>query len=391
MGFYYTFYSFATMAMLFEVGVGYVLKQFYSYEVTLDEAGTIYSEGRRNINHIFKFSLHWYALVSILYSLCIGIGGAIYFSDYQGTVQWQAPFYLLVLMSGFRVFLNVFDSFLDGIQRQELINAIRLYSTLFSAIALWIAIYVGANLYSVAISQFSSGFVILILIHKYKNSFSSIVDNRLTLDYSFKSQFKKIFPLFGRTSVVWFFGYFFWNGFTLIAFKVYGAEFAGRVGLSVSIARGGFDVANSFLINQRTILANKIANNKTKEALKIFTRYFFLSSIILLSGYCLFITTWLMFPDFYIFNKLLPMQLVITLLFFFVITLIFTATSNFVRAYKVEPFVLISIYNAFCIPFFFWLSYIYQLENIFLLSVCALIVPIFAATREFHSRVFKDV
>lgn len=391
MGFYYTFYSFVTMAMLFEVGVGYVLKQFYSYEVKPDTKGDISFEDKRSINHIFRFSLQWYALVSVLYTLCIGIGGAIYFSDYQGTLHWQEPFFLLVIVSGFRVFLNVFDSFFDGIQHQELINSIRLFSTLLSALVLWLAIYFGASLYSVAISQLCSGLLIMMFVFKNKFIILKMINRSFLIDYSFRKQFEKIFPLFGRTSIVWFFGYFFWNGFTLISFKVYGAEFAGRVGLSVSIARGGFDVANSFLVNQRTILANRIANGRTKEALTIFSKYFLFSSLVLIIGYCLFVLVWLFFPSFYIFDKILPMESTVTLLFFFAITLVFTAVCNFVRAYKVEPFVFVSIYNALCIPFLFWYSYLHQLENIFALSLFALIVPFIFAIREFRFRVFKNV
>lgn len=391
MGFYYTFYSFVTMALLFEVGVGYVLKQFYSHEVKLDASGKLEYESQVRINHIFRFSVHWYSVVVIAYVTGISILGWFYFSDYTGDVEWQAPFFLLVFMTGIRIFVNVFDSYLDGMQHQEVVNAIRLFSTLLAAFTLWLFIYLGFGLLSIALSQLASALAIIVMVIGYRSTVFTYLSNEFSENYSFKEQFRGIFPLFGRTSLVWFFGYFFWNSFTLIAFRIYGAEFAGRIGLSVSMARGGFDIASSFLNNQRTVFANLIANNKVDQSLIIFRKYFIVAIVVLFSGYSAFFVIYQIFPDFYLFNKALDTEQLITLFLFFFITLITSSLNNLVRAYKIEPFVLLSIYSACFVPLAFFIGAKLEFDNIFLLPLSVLIVPVIVSIRTFYLKVYKNV
>ncbi|WP_158224716.1 hypothetical protein [Agaribacterium haliotis] len=368
-----------------------MLKLFYSHEVRFDEGGKLDHDCLQSINRIYRFSMQWYVLVVLAYCFSVSAFGWFYFADYEGDIHWQLPFFLMVLMNGARIFLNVFDSYLDGVQYQELANSIRLVNTLVSAVALWLFIYLDFGLMALALSQLASVISIIVMLCLYQEKTFAYVRSGLPIEYSFRRQFKEIFPLFGKTSLVWFFGYFFWNGFTLVAFRAGGAEFAGRVGLSVSIARGGFDVASSFLNNQRTMFANWVANDQLSKAMSVFKKYFAVSVLVLLGGYGAFFSLYYILPDFYIFEKLVNKEQLAMLFLFYFITLVTSSLNNFVRAYKVEPFVWLSLYGAFMVPFTFWLSLHAGLANVFVMPALVLLLTLVVSLRTFYKRVYRHV
>ncbi len=386
MGFYYTFFSFISMAQLFEIGVGFVLKQYYSHDCKHDEEGKLKPESREVCGRLFKFSTQWYAGLSTFYVLILIPFGYMYFSDYAGDVDWTGPYLLLIVSTGVRVVINVFDSYLDGMQHQVLLNKARLYSSLSMSLSLWVCIYSNFKLVSVGLSQLIYVVVFVLLLYLNRDEFWDEIKLKLD-EYSFKKEMVRIFPLLGKTSVVWFFSYFFWNGFTLLSFKFYGAEMAGKIGLSVALARGGYDVANSFVNNQRTIVANSIANDKFFDGYALFKKYFLLSLVILACGYTSFMLLQLMWPDFYLFNKIVPDADLITLFVFYFLILYMTGVNNFVRSYKIEPFLLLSVYNAIAIPVGFYLTPILGISNLFALSLAAFVPSIIISSYIYHKRV----
>ncbi len=368
MGFYYTFFSFISMAQLFEIGVGFVLKQYYSHDCKHDENGQITAESKQICGRLFRFSVQWYSVLSVIYVLALIPFGFLYFADYAGDVNWTFAYIVLIISTSLRVSVNVFDSYLDGMQHQVALNKVRLFSSLSMSFSLWLCIYLDFKLVSLGISQLVYVLVFIAFLYKNKNEYLGEIDFKLK-DYSFKSEMKRIFPLLGRTSVVWFFGYFFWNGFTLLSFKLYGAETAGMIGLSIALARGGYDVASSFMINQRTIIANYLGNDKFTDAYGLFRKYFLFSTAVLICGYTGFFLLKFIMPSFYLFDKVINDVDLVTIFGFYVLVLIMTGMNNFVRAYKIEPFLFLSIYNAISVPLAFYITSILGWDKMFLLSV----------------------
>ncbi|WP_367990324.1 lipopolysaccharide biosynthesis protein [Vibrio sp. NTOU-M3] len=372
LGFYYTFFSFISMAQLFEIGVGFVLKQYYSHDCNRDIDNVLTPESKLACNKLFKFSLQWYLLLGLAYILILLPFGYYYFSDYTGVVDWKEPYILLIFATSFRIFINVLDSYLDGMQHQILLNKARLWSSLSMSICIWLTIYMDFGLYSLGISQFVNIIIFIVIVIASRKAFLNDVELTLT-GYNFKEEFLRIFPLLGKTSVVWFFGYFFWNGFTLLSFKIYGAEFAGKIGLSIALARGGYDVANSFTNNQRTMIANYLAREQITDAYRIFNKYFSISIIVLLLGYFSFVCIKFIFPSFYLFEKTLSNVDLISIFMFYVLVLIMTSLNNFVRSFKIEPFICLSIFNAIFVPVSFYIASEISVPSIFTLSILVML------------------
>ncbi|MFC3121274.1 hypothetical protein [Agaribacter flavus] len=389
MGFYFTFFSFVVMAQLFEVGVGFVLKQYYSHDCKYDENKNLTQMSAELCGHLLKFSIQWYACLTILYTVVLIPLGYLYYADYSGDIEWELPYIVLICCVAIRIFSNVLDSYLDGMQHQVLLNKARLFSSLSMSVTIWICIYSGLELFSLAISQAISVLVFISILYTFRTKFIDEIQLKLS-DYSFKTQFKRIFPLLGKTSVVWFFGYFFWNGFTLLGFKLYGAEIGGLIGLSIALAKGGYDVANSFLMNQRTMIANNIANNKFEQAYSIFVKYFSFSLMVLVLGYSGFFVVKSIFPSFYLFDKILQVHDLVSIFGFYLMILYMTGVNNFVRAYKIEPFIYMSIYNALSVCLAFYITPILDVEGLFYLSLLALAPSLVYSTFIYSNKVTQS-
>ncbi|EGW8295002.1 O156 family O-antigen flippase, partial [Escherichia coli] len=115
------------------------------------------------------------------------------------------------------------------------------------------------GLYAIALSLFISNLTVLIFlwgkIKWLRNNLMPVL-----VDTNFFVVFKEIWPLFSRVAVVSVFGFLFWNGFNLIAFKVYEPSYAGQVILSITLARAGYGFSESILYGQITYISNLISN-----------------------------------------------------------------------------------------------------------------------------------
>lgn len=372
MGFYYTFFSFIVMTQLFEVGIGFVLKQFYSHDCKYYGQGVLSKKSLIKSSKLFIFSCQWYIGLAIIYLVLLIPFSKFYYFNYEGDIEFEGPLLLLLVVTSLKLVSNIIDTYLDGMQKQIILQKARLFSSITMSLSLWLLISLGYQLYSIGLSLFLSiqVFVLVVLYYKKNIGFKII---KAGVNYSFLEQFREIFPLLSRSSLVWFFGYFFWNGFTLLGFHLYGASIAGQIGFSIAMAKGGYDVANSFSVNQRTIIANKIANDKLREAIEIFFKYSILSLSVLTFGYLIIISVKVYFSEFEIVSKMLDTQNLITLFLFYIFILVMTSVNNFVRSFKIEPFVYLSIYNSTSLMMTFYLSYYWGLKNILLLSMIFLI------------------
>jgi O-antigen/teichoic acid export membrane protein len=371
LGFYYMFFSLIAMSQLLEVGVGSVLKSYYSYEVPVNRKYTI--ENKSNIFALYMFARKWYLLLSLLFFIIGIISGEATFQSYNDDILWKGPWYTLLFVACINLLLLPIKSYIEGMQYQLKLNFINIKSQVAMAISLWVALYFNFGLYSVALSQASGVVIFFICYYKDKDL---KVEKTKTYD-TFGTVFKKLLPLLKKTGIVWFLGYFYWNSFNFITFNMLGAQTAGVIGLSIALARAGMGVAGSIVISQLTVFSNLIANNKEKESFIIYKKYAFYSLLLLLFGYVIFIFGMLFKPDFYFFEKVLPIKQIMYLFTFFFIAHLVSLLDSYTRSYKVELFVFVQLFNSIFTPLMFFCSIYFDIEYFILPIVSAVLVLIF--------------
>ncbi|KDX89679.1 hypothetical protein [Escherichia coli] len=368
-GFYYTFISIIALKTLLEMGISNVLKQYIIHN----------SAKGKSSRGLIGFTFLWFVLASLLFFVfCYALSRYLY-SDYQGSIDWSLPWDITSVAASLSLFLISIQIVSDSTGDQiKLRRSIMLSSSVYSII-LFLSIKANLGLYSIPLAIFSSETLLFLFL---KSNFKvSYIKWSLS---DFINVLMEIKPLLQKVIVVWVFGYFYWNGFNLISFKELGPEVAGGVAFSIALIKAVSDISSSLVVGQMTIYSENIANNNIKKAYAIFYKFFIFGGILMSLGYCTLLTVWHFLPEFYLFEKLLSKSDVLIIIFYFLCVYIMVCTNNFVRCFKVEPFVKVSLFNSIFVPLSFYYSIKTKSDDLFFLPMLVNAMSMFFSLTIFY-------
>lgn len=360
LGFYYVFFSIIAAQQLMEFGLGNVIRIYYSH-----------TNNKEKIKHYYSFSILYYSITSMVFIFVGGVVGFFTFSDYSGDISWETPWVLAILSSALKNMTLPIGAYLDGIQLQEKHQKIKLSSSMLSSIFLWGSLYLGFGLYSISIYTGTSALTFFILTHQISTK-KELYDFRYDV---IKTVFFDIWDLLKKTIIVWLTGYFFWNGFNLIAFRYAGAEMAGMIGFSIALARSGLDISSQLFLSQTTYISKLISTAQEDVAYKVFKKYVLICSVFLFCGYSSFVLLKIVFPNVTVINRTLSVDALFYLFLYFFLVLLLVLLNNYVRCFKIEPFVWLSTFNGIAIPTSFILCLKWSL-SIFMLPSLVMIISL---------------
>ncbi|WP_421241572.1 hypothetical protein [Aeromonas enteropelogenes] len=375
-GFYYTFFSLVAMQQLAELGLGHTLKQFIAHAYKL-EYDTWTRESKAKIKAYISFGFKWFTAVSLFLIVIVAPAGWFYYSDYSGAVNWQSPWLMLISVSAIITLLIPVQILLDATQNQKRVYQAQSISALVNSVAIWVMVSQGAGLYTIPLALFASNTVFYALLSRDVMPFyQALRDTKIISDSA--ATFKELWPLLSRVSIVWGIGFLFWNGFNLISFKIYDTEYAGKVIFTIALARAGFGLAESFFSSQITVISYKIAHGHIKQAHRYAKKYQLISLAILVVGYSVFCLLSQLWPDFFLVQRTVDLNYSVSIFLFFIAVLFLVTQNNFIRCFKIEPFVWVSFFQGIMVPLTFFLSnalgvsgYLYPCIIIMIISILA--------------------
>ncbi|MGR5456001.1 hypothetical protein ACPV5N_19020 [Vibrio alfacsensis] len=385
LGLYFTFFSLVSMQQLAELGIGHVMRQHISHAYLVDN-NKWNRKSKEEIKAYFYFSLLWFICVALFMLTIVGSAGWWYLSLSESSLDWNSAWWLLILVSSLATLVCPFTFILDGTQRQELLIKANLISSLLGSLSLWVSLSLGLGLYSIAVSSIVTSVSLFATICPTIMSYFKIF-NSLDSKFNIKDTFFKVWGLLKKVSIVWAFGFLFWNTFNLVSFQIYEPDYAGKIIFAVALARMGFGVAESITQGQMTIFSNLISSGDISSARDNFKKYSNISIFILVSGYSIFIAVWQTFPEIYIFDKLPSKEITIQVFVFFLVLIFLTLRNNFVRCFKIEPFVKQSIVMNSLLPIVYYLSATYTSYSFLLCALFLICVLIYA--NRIHKEYFK--
>lgn len=382
LAFYYMFFSLVGMQQLAELGIGHTMKQYIAHDYKV-ENGNWTEDSKCRIKGYYHLINLWFIGVSLFILFIVGGVGYFYLGLTNSDIIWKGAWIALVCVSALATFFSPMTILLDSMQKQETVQKVNLYSGIVGSIVLWVCLEMNLGLYSIAVSSFS---IIVISLFIMISSFFEIKNklDRVKSSDTFKMVFKKISPLLYRVSVVWGVGFLFWNTFNFVSFSVLDANEAGKVIFCIALAKAGLGISESITQSQSTIYSNLIANKKKSEAVSVFKKYKMISVLLLLSGYSMFFVIWSFFPNFYLFERIPDKYLVVQIFLFHLILLIYMLKNNFVRCFKIEPFVKQSIFMSLSLPILFYFCIKLDLKITFLL--CGLLILVILI---FNDKIYK--
>ncbi|EEQ12409.1 Wzx [Yersinia mollaretii ATCC 43969] len=365
MSLYYAFFNVIALQQIMEMGIGFTIKQYISHSYKLTEKNEWGQESKANIISYMKFSFLWYLVISLFIFFILGYVGSVFFSSYKGSTDWKGAWWMLVFITGFFTIVTPFQFLIEGCQRQISIYKSRLLSGIFLSLVLGLSLYYGAGLYSIAIAVFISNLIFYLYLFKtIKELVSELIG--VKTKKNIKTTFIEVWDMLSKISVTWILGYFFWNSFNLIAFKMLTNDLAGRFGFTLSLVRAGYSIAESIVASQTTIYASYISAGEVKLARRQFEKSMYISMALLISGYFLYIAVYKILPGLFIFDKTLNLTYTIEMFLYFVLLLPVTSQANYCRCFKNEPYFKLSLFMNIQVPIVFYLTCYYVGEPNFI-------------------------
>lgn len=349
-GYYYTFGSLLALQIFVELGLGTVIIQFASHEwskLGIDKTGHIV--GDRNalsrLISLANITLRWYLIGGLLVSIGLGMGGYVFFSQSSNlNINWVLPWLTLSVLTGVTICLVPVWSLLEGCNQVTNVYTYRFWQGLFASLSIWIAILLGAELWTASISSI----VVLIcsgvfLRYKYWNFLKILL---LSQPANSVIEWRKdILPMQWRIAFSWISGYFVFFLFTPVLFKYHGPVIAGQFGMTWSVVGAIGAFSNAWLAPKVPQFGMMIARREYNKLDTLFWRITkIVVSITILLGICIWFFIYMLNKlDYTLANRLLSPLTAGILIAAQVILTMSMPFSSYLRAHKKEPLLFISI------------------------------------------------
>lgn len=388
-GYWYTFLSLGALATFAELGFTTIITQFISHEYAhlKDENGRLIGNSNRidRTASLVKFSFKFYLAITTLAFLILSFIGIIFLKDtasssFSMLVAWVAYSFT----GAFLLLVSLFGAVLKGFNQVSKAQKIITFASFASNIATWAALMGGLNLWALVIGGLINIIFSLILFFSSSSSlWSQLYHTKITGSYNW---LKETLPLQWRYAISWASGYFIFQFIVPVTMFYSGADVAGKLGLSLVIARAVQYLANSWgatKVPQFNILVAKKERSNLDILLSIIQKQslfvFTLGSltIILILIYVFPLINWN--------TRVLPTFEIIIILIAEGANLIVFNWAYYLRSHKEEPYMRISAVSALAIALGVWLTmYLYASTLIALSTYCLIvIVMIFPAWRIF--------
>lgn len=345
-GYWYSFSSLSALSIFADLGFTAIVGQFSAHEYAyLNLSNNRRLEGDAfyigRIASFFRFVLKWgFAAVIITFPIIFIVGYYILKGEVT-EFNWVLPWVIFLVASGILFVLNIINAFFEGCDQIAKSQQIAFISILISFIIIVVVLVCGFNLYAIALGTLAQAIVRSFLIYR---KFGTTMKQLLTEKaYHYRWE-KEVLQLLWRYAISWSSGYFIFQLFTPVAFKFYGSEVAGQVGITLALVMAVFSFSNiwMFVANPKM---NMLVSLKNWIGLdNLFKRQLSLSIITFLIGGTAFILLFISIPEKWNFTeRFLNLGTIFLLLLAWLMQLIINALAMYMRAHKKEPLVIPSI------------------------------------------------
>ena len=247
-GYWYTFLSLGALATFAELGFTTIITQFISHEYAyLEERnGKLWGDINRidSAISLIKFSFKFYLIITTLAFIILSIVGVIFLMNTTNDIHLLVAWVFYSLTGAFMLLVSLFGAILRGFNKVEVAQKIIIITSFASNIATWAALYMGFNLWALGLGGTINIILSLFLFFSSETSlWSQIFRFKVKKQHNW---FRKTLPLQWRYAISWASGYFIFQFIVPVALIYAGADVAGKLGLSLVLARAVQTLANSW-------------------------------------------------------------------------------------------------------------------------------------------------
>ena len=382
-GLYYTLFSIVAFQTIIELGMSTVLIQYAAHETDTNfrilntNNGTNYQYN--NLKTVFLFGKRYYFYGSLIFIFLLMVLGSWFLSQnlHGSEIDWLGPFTSYVIFSGLNLMYSPFYSIVEGVGFVKQITKIRLYRIVIANFLGWVGITCGLELYCLAMSSVGHLMVSQYMYHfKFRNLFRNIqMSNELENRDVFIKSIKK-FKL--RVALSWISGYVLSYSLTPLILHNYGAEEAGKFGMTMTVVTGLFSVPIIWMRVKIPMLSKMIANGKIYETQKVYRsarKKVTITSLIIIAC-SLIVYKILLNYSIIKSDRFVSFPEIIILCICQVLQNIVYCFASYLRCYKLERFVL----TAVMLPFTVYLPIFYLPKKNVMEITCVYAVSVIIVT-----------
>jgi O-antigen/teichoic acid export membrane protein len=236
-GYYYTFSTIIALKVFIETGFSAVVVAFASHEwskLHLNDNGYIVGDpvALSRLVSLARIVFRWYFIGGLISLIGLGIGGYLFFSadGSSHNLNWKLPWSFMCVFTVINMWLMPTLFLLEGCNQVKQIYSYRLVQGICVSATSWVAIILGANLWTtVIIAAVNTICLFIFILIKYKHFFVPMISFTITSAINWRSD---LAPMQWRIALSWISGYFVSSFFTPLIFHYQGSVAAGQFGMT---------------------------------------------------------------------------------------------------------------------------------------------------------------
>lgn len=362
-GYYYTFGGIIALQIFFELGLNQVLTQFTSHEAAhldfSDRAGTRASPHYRRLASLVRTMSRWYSGLAVAFAVVVGSIGIVFFAR-TGKLEafaWAPSWLALLLASSLNLWLSPRLAFLEGCGRVGDVARMRVVQSVIGYGCMWLALLGGAGLYATPIVPVVAALYSWWWVGRHgaliREAAAEPVDPAHTLRWR-----TEILPLQWRISLSWVSSYLIFNLFTPVVFARIGEAEAGRVGMSLAVFNAITLIGMSWINAKAPRLSMLVARRELAEMKAVFQAALVRSTGAIALASVAFIACAAQLKAIVprAGARLLPNDVLVYLALVAVANGIVFSAATYLRSFKTEPMLAVSIVTGLLSAASIWLG-----------------------------------
>lgn len=349
-GYYYTFSNILALQIFLELGLSAVVTTFAAHEwsklaLRADGMPTGDPVAEARLRSLARKVAAWYASAAALVVLVLPAVG-LWFLDsplQSGDVAWRKPWIALCFLASLNLLLAPVWAILLACGQMVSVTAYRLVETLARYATLWLLIHAGASLWAaVGAAAAPTLMAVAFLVIRYRRFIAAVLQRPQRAHLAWR---KEILPLQLRIALSWISGYFAFALFTPAMFYYLGPVDAGRMGLTWALITGLSGIAGTWLQVQAPSIAVMAAKKQFHQLDTTLYRTAAMAVVVFLAGAAgaLLALAWLRVAYPGVADRFLPAGAVAMFLLAECVHQVSMAQSTYLRAFKQEPFLGVSL------------------------------------------------
>lgn len=349
-GYWYLFGSISALSALADLGFSNIILQYSAHEfayLSFNSNNVLIGEEihLKKIGSFFRFILKWTGTICIIVFPIIYFVGIWFFYRDSVLDEYLIPWTLFSIGSLLLFFNNAILSFIEGMNKIEIIQYIRFYVSIINTIIVSIVLVFNGEIYALAFGMLISASTIFIFII---SKFRSLLFQLLKVSKKFIYKWsEEILPLFSRYALSFFSGYFIFQIYVPVMQYFHGPIESGKVGITLVLVMAVFSMSNIWIYTI-TPKMNILVSLKNKNELDIIFKKRILLAVSTYIGFSILIFVFLtIFKNFWIFPKVisrfLSLQSFVVLLLCYLCQLLINSWATYLRAHKKEPYMIPSL------------------------------------------------